>query len=106
MIEVVIVNEAETEVHFDVDLTVSEKGVAWQVRRQGSSTVMGVLHDHVKRMTNSKGFGAVLARKLGVHDEERPHVIDLCEVMKDGTLYRKIQNGDRYFFVHAYGGEA
>ena len=112
MIEVVCVNQAEHEVHFLVD-SLGYPGIStWLLGRQGQIGAGGLgtlaVEPRLVTDTTSDAFSAMcelVAEKLQVDRDEVGMVIDLMEVLKDGTCARRMQENQPYYFVHAYEGE-
>jgi uncharacterized protein (DUF1778 family) len=113
MIELVCVNEAETEVHVWVDALDGPPGVgSWLIgdartaNTSGKNT-MKVSCFAVENVAPEarEVMADMIAETLMLQPDEVKMMIDVLEVLKDGTVARKMEEEAKYYFVHAYEGE-
>jgi hypothetical protein len=113
MIELVCVNEAEKELHILIDALDGPPGVgSWLIgdprsMKGGGMNTMKVASFAVENVTDEAraAMADLLAEQLQLQPDEIPMMIDVLEVLKDGTVARKMEEDAPYYFVHAYEGE-
>jgi|TARA_R110000751_G_scaffold43244_2_gene99938 hypothetical protein len=113
MIELVIVNEAEKEVHVWVDALDGPPGAgSWLIGDArsvggGGKNTMKVSCFAIENVVDEarEVMAEMIAETLMFQPDEMKMMIDVLEVLKDGTVQRKMEEEAPYYFVHAYEGE-
>ena len=113
MIELVVVNEAERELHVYVEALDGPPGVgSWLIgdprsMKSGGMNTMKVATFAVENVTDEArlAMAEMVAESIMLQPDEVGMMIDVLEVLKDGTVARKMEESAPYYFVHAYEGE-